>query len=126
MTQAKKLLMVFDFDHTIVNANTDGVVQHIPGVDPVPQKLKDRIDDIGWTKFMQEVFNWNHEHDVTKEDYFQTLDKIEFTPGFLQLLKTLKQDHGADLMILSDSNSVFIDRILSRNHLEDVLSLIHI
>lgn len=111
--------MVFDFDHTIVDDNTDGVVQHIPGVDPVPQELKDKVSEIGWTKFMQEVFNRNFEQKVTKEQYFQTLDKIEFTPGFFDLLKALKDEHKSDLIIISDSNSEFIDHILSRNQLQD-------
>ena len=119
MMTSKSLLMVFDFDHTIVNGNTDGVVQVIHGTKPVPKELKDKVKKIGWTKFMQEVFNLNHEQNVTKEQYYKTLDQMEFTPGYLKLLKTLQEEHHADLIIISDSNTVFIDYILRQNQLED-------
>ena len=52
-------LVVFDFDHTIVDGNTDVVVQSVPGFPKVSkedkEKWKEEDKKLEWNKLMQRV-----------------------------------------------------------------------
>ena len=119
MPSPKKFLMVFDFDHTVVNDNTDVVVQSLEGFPPLSDEVISSCRTDGWTKYMQRVFTFYSEHGAKKEDYFKVLDAIHFVPGILELLKRLREPElDAEVIIISDSNSEFIGRILKQNGLE--------
>lgn len=107
---AKRLLVAFDFDDTLIDANSDIVVQKLsPG--PIPPEIKAQRSDTMWTKFMGAVFGHLHYHGVTPSQILHCMEQIPFTPGMLELLSRLT-DARADVIIISDSNSVFIEHIL--------------
>ena len=131
--KTKPFLMVLDFDHTIMDENTDMVVQSAGGVGPMPEEVKAVAREQGWTAFMQviikfdktrsewlilmvfqSVFEHLHANKVSSEAILATMDAIPFVPGMRACLEEFKA-LGGDLIIISDSNQVFIDRILSKN-----------
>ena len=61
-------LLVFDFDHTITDLNTDVEVQKLaPGGEiPASSEIRGLYSDQGWTEFMGAVFKHLHENSVTK------------------------------------------------------------
>ena len=61
-------LLVFDFDHTITNLNTDVEVQKLaPGGEiPASSEMRGLYTDKGWTEYMGAVFKLLHEKNVSK------------------------------------------------------------
>ena len=61
-------LLVFDFDHTITDLNTDVEVQKLaPGGEiPASSEMRGLYSDKGWTEFMGAVFSLLHENGVSK------------------------------------------------------------
>lgn len=53
-------LVVFDFDHTLLDCNTDVEIQKLSPGGKLPDALKGRMNEIEWTDFMQEVFDHLH------------------------------------------------------------------
>ena len=108
---AKRLLVAFDFDDTIIDANSDIVVQSLsPG--PIPPEVKALRSDTMWTKFMGAVFVHLHSHGMTPAQILQCMEGIPFAPGMHELLSSLAASPRADVIVISDSNAVFIEHIL--------------
>ena len=61
-------LLVFDFDHTITDLNTDVEVQKLaPGGEiPSSSEMRGLYTDQGWTQFMGAVFKLLRENGTTK------------------------------------------------------------
>ena len=113
------LLVVFDFDHTILDDNSDTHVNKLfPSDDERLQAEKIASDFRCWTDRMQEIFRQLHTHRVQPEDYRQNMQDIPLTPGFAQLITYLHSLPNTDLIVASDSNLVFIDTILKHHHLD--------
>lgn len=113
-----KNLAVFDFDHTIVNDNTDTAVASL-----VDKTLRDSVRYLyardGWTAYMQEIFHLLRANGVNKKKITETVCSIPSVQGFPGLIKTLKDELNYDIIIVSDSNSYFIDSWLRANGLID-------
>lgn len=107
----KKILMAFDFDHTIINDNCDITINVLFPGGKVPSELKNSDPKIGWTARMQSIFKHLHANNVTKEQLLDSLSGILFSPGMKQFLLKLPADK-VDLIIISDANSEFIKKIL--------------
>ena len=114
----KKCLVAFDFDCTVVDENTDAVVQSIAGF----PALDFEFDGGGWTAFMQKVFQFHHANGVTEEEFCRSLDSISFAPGMLDLINKLSSLDYVEMIIVSDANSFFIDHILEKNGLKGTFS----
>ena len=114
----KKCLVAFDFDCTVVDENTDAVVQSIAGF----PALDFEFDGGGWTAFMQKVFQFHHANGVTEKEFCRSLDSISFAPGMLDLINKLSSLDYVEMIIVSDANSFFIDHILEKNGLKGTFS----
>jgi hypothetical protein len=66
-------LFAFDFDHTIVDANSDMVIQKVFHSGPIPERVRIVAKHQGWTTFMQEVFRFHYANHVTKTMFCDTL-----------------------------------------------------
>ena len=77
----KKFLIAFDFDYTIIDANSDVEIQkmHISG--PIPERLKVVAKEQGWTMYMQEVFRYHYTNDVTEADFDRVIHYLPFVSG---------------------------------------------
>ena len=66
----KHVLAVFDFDHTLINLNTDGEVQKLSPGGRLPEERFGTLQEtLNWQEFMQQVFNHLHENLVCRAQY---------------------------------------------------------
>ena len=109
----KRTLFVFDFDHTLVDDNTDTFI-----LDLCPQlKLKKKMDSLrkqhsSWTKFMDHCFSLLHKEGCTRADIERHMRGLRLHEDALEAARLVHEDDSADAIILSDSNTVFIRLIL--------------
>uniref|UniRef100_A0A336N4H3 CSON006288 protein n=1 Tax=Culicoides sonorensis TaxID=179676 RepID=A0A336N4H3_CULSO len=103
-----KYLAVFDYDHTIVDANTDLVARGLIDQNLIPDRVKNLYKSSGWIDYMQEIFKLLYANNVSKVQIEQAIRDIPETPGMIKCFQEL-QKNQFELVIISDSNSVFID-----------------
>jgi pyridoxal phosphate phosphatase PHOSPHO2 len=115
----KPLLVAFDFDHTIVNDNTDLIVQKLISSDKITDDVKRLHHEDGWTVYMQKIFCLLYKSGVTPLQIQDAIIHIPATPGMDELLQFLYRQN-VEVIIVSDANSVFIRDWLSN------CSLMHI
>lgn len=112
-------LVAFDFDHTIVDANSDIHVNKLFPSDNDRLIAEQNCSQFNcWTDRMQEIFHQLHKHNIKENDYKQNMEEIPLTNGFSHLIQYLHSLPNSHLIIVSDSNLVFINTILKFNHLD--------
>lgn len=108
-------LFAFDFDHTIIELNSDTVVaSKIPG--GIPENIR-KIHK--WTEYMQGVFATLHKFGYTKDFYRTVIEGLDPVAGMIDLIRELKTNFNCEIIIISDSNSYFINTWLVHNNLEN-------
>ncbi|XP_064113282.1 probable phosphatase phospho2 isoform X1 [Macrobrachium nipponense] len=106
-----KVLLAFDFDHTLIDNNSDTYIYKLAPGHKIPADLKNLYRKDGWTHYMGEVFKYLHSNGMRKEDILNCLKEIKLTDGMRELLIGVPKDL-TEFIIISDSNVVFIDHIL--------------
>lgn len=115
----KPLLISFDFDHTIANKNTDQVAREM-----VSGEIPDSLNKVsGWTAYMRNIFKLLHNDGIKQEDIKNKITGILATPGYEKLLTNL-HSHNCEIIIISDSNSIFIDDWLNHKQLDHLIAKI--
>ncbi|KAH8238463.1 hypothetical protein KR032_007287 [Drosophila birchii] len=117
--QQRRRLAAFDFDHTIVSQNTDTVVRDLLPTEVTSARAHELVENDCWTEYMGEVFRLLHEQQVPEARIRDTIRGIPEVPGFVRLIKHLAKRMQFDLIIISDSNSVFIEEWLRAHNLAD-------
>lgn len=112
-----KKLAVLDFDHTVINGNTDTIVADLLD-ETVVGSVTNLYKRDGWTLYMQAIFKLLHAHNIQQEQITETINNIQAVPGFPNLIKELNSKLNFDVIIISDSNSYFIDSWLDANGLK--------
>ncbi|XP_012775499.1 pyridoxal phosphate phosphatase PHOSPHO2 [Maylandia zebra] len=108
-----KILMVFDFDHTVVDANSDTwVVRCLPDK-TLPGSVENSYRKGYWTEYMGRVLNYIGEQKVSPDRVRSVMETIPFTAGMTELLTFIAENKSAiDCIVISDSNTLFIEWIL--------------
>lgn len=119
-----RFLIAFDFDRTIVEDNTDSVVQVIKDSGPIPSELNVIADEEGWTAFMQAVFKHLHSKGIQESEIKEKIQSMKFVQGMKECIQGLN-DMGGDVIIISDSNTVFIDYLLVQNEVTDCFKAVY-
>ncbi len=119
-----RFLIAFDFDRTIVEDNTDSVVQVIKDSGPIPPDLNAIAEEKGWTAFMQAVFKHLHSKGIKECDIREKIQSMEFVDGMKECIQQLNR-MGGDVIIISDSNTVFIEYLLSQNEVKDCIKAVY-
>lgn len=121
-SRAVKTLFVFDFDHTLIDDNSDtnvmSLCSELTGLTTRNLSSK-RLEYGGWTKFMDHVFSLIHEQGHTKEDITKHMKEVRLYDQALDAVHALHKCEAADSIILSDSNTIFIDIILDECGVKD-------
>lgn len=114
-----KTLMVFDFDHTVVDDNSDTwVIRCLPG-QTLPDSVKNTYRKGRWTEFMGRVMSYIGDQEVSPETVRSVMETIPFTAGMIDLLKFIAEHKNTiDCIVISDSNTMFIDWILNASGLQ--------
>lgn len=113
-------MVVFDFDHTLVDGNTDTWITKL--CEDVKKLQSNKY--LCWTDRMANVFRALHVKKFTKVDFEQCLQSIPFTEGMKELLSFIASQN-IDCIIVSDSNSYFIEYLLEFANLLDFVKEIH-
>lgn len=109
----KKVLVVFDFDHTLVDNNSDMWVIQCTPEQSLPAWLENSYQRGCWTEYMGRVFTYIGEQSIGPDTVRELMQTIPFTDGMIDLLKFIYQNKSQiDCVIVSDSNTLFIDWIL--------------
>lgn len=110
--ESNKILVAFDFDHTIIDDNSDLYVRKLAPQGKIPQHIRELYSNNGWTEYMASIFEFLFQNGTTPEQILSCMTEIDFTEGMPQLLKFLGENEHFDIIIISDSNSVFISHIM--------------
>lgn len=108
MSTTPKYLAVFDYDHTVVDDNTDLVARALINPGLIPDTVRELHKSSGWIEYMQEIFKLLHKHAITRQEILDGIRTIKETPGMTECFKKLSENQF-EIIIISDSNSVFID-----------------
>ncbi|XP_022919252.1 probable phosphatase phospho2 isoform X2 [Onthophagus taurus] len=115
---SQKNLAIFDFDHTIIDLNSDIVIRDLIPTDDIPNNVKEQYKSDGWTAYMQGIFKLLHARKVGESVMKEIIEGILPLNGMDGLLMCLKRDYNTDSIIVSDSNSYFINTWLKKYKLE--------
>ncbi|XP_054163370.1 probable phosphatase phospho2 [Oppia nitens] len=132
-------LVVFDFDETIVDCNSDTFINELaPDGGHIPDELyAEFLLNNRWTEYMAKVLGYLHSRGVRELDLRQCLKRMPFLVGMKDLITKLSATSAAagpavavpvvnenneqrnyELIIISDANSVFIGHYLEFNQLD--------
>eukprot|EP01062_Namystynia_karyoxenos_P053215 TRINITY_DN43002_c0_g1_i1.p1 TRINITY_DN43002_c0_g1~~TRINITY_DN43002_c0_g1_i1.p1 ORF type:complete len:268 (+),score=86.23 TRINITY_DN43002_c0_g1_i1:79-804(+) len=117
------LLCVFDFDHTVVDDNTDTWV--FQQLDPeVNREMESLAHKRQWTELMDHCLGRLAERGHTVADIDAVQRRIPFPEESVQTLRALRSAPSADIRVwvVSDSNTRYIDQIL-RHRAADCMPL---
>lgn len=116
------MLAVFDFDHTIVNNNSDIVARDIINPTNLIPSRKKYSDN--WTQYMQQVFYTLKSINISAQQVIHDVSSMDPNEGMPNLLRSLHKNN-IDIIVISDSNSLFINNWFKHNELFDVISCLY-
>ncbi|XP_043272960.1 pyridoxal phosphate phosphatase PHOSPHO2-like [Venturia canescens] len=116
----KPLLVAFDFDHTVVNGNTDTVIRNLLKDEEALTNLEKTYHNECWTVYMRQIFECLHKSGVTKKDIENAISTIQPVDGFPSLMEKL-HSQNVEIIIISDSNTFFIKHWLEHQKLNQTV-----
>lgn len=117
----RSVLVAFDFDHTISNDNTDVVVRKLLPSEKLTDSVKKLHRTKGWISYMAKIFELLHSCSIGSKQIEKAIINIPPVPGVETLLKEL-HTQGCEVIIISDSNTLFIGQWLRHRKLEHVIA----
>lgn len=118
------ILGAFDFDYTIIKENSDFVVRDLLPSDVIKQRLETFYNAQGWTAYMAETFQILFEEGFNEEKIKETITSISAVPDFVSLFRRLREIN-CEIVIISDSNTYFIDEWLKSHKIRDTVHTIY-
>ncbi|KAJ7963153.1 Inorganic pyrophosphatase [Quillaja saponaria] len=115
------IVVVFDFDKTIIDCDSDNWLVDELGATDLFNHL---LHTMPWNSLMDRMMNELHSQGKTIEDIIEVLKRIPIHP---RVVPAIKAAHalGCDLRILSDANLFFIETILKHLGLREYFSQIN-
>jgi 2,3-diketo-5-methylthio-1-phosphopentane phosphatase len=120
-SEEKKILIMFDMDHTILSENSDSVILKLLS-DEVKRELelKQEVSD-NWANFMQEVYLKMKEENIKIEQIKEIVENIKLNTGFIELFEFIKHhEKYFEPIIISGANTLFLKWVLDKNNLNDL------
>lgn len=134
-----KKIAIFDFDYTIINANSNNYLNKIvieletnelpknnhhrtPSIAQLNRfkyssEIENLHDNQDFTVRNREVYKYMHmKHKISREKMEKSLKEVVVSSPMKKLFKLLF-DNGFELLIISDSNTFLIETILRHNDL---------
>ena len=117
---SKKHLIALDFDHSVIEDNSDVYVQQLSPGGKIPAEIEQLYRTDGWTDYMAAIFKHLHSSGVKVNDIHELMQSMLLVDGMSDLFHFCK-DNNYDIIIISDSNSLFIDLILRQYELSGLV-----
>ncbi|OAY53132.1 inorganic pyrophosphatase 1 [Manihot esculenta] len=115
------IVVVFDFDKTIIDVDSDNWVLDELGFTDLFNQL---LPTMPWNSLMDRMMKELHSQGITIEHIVEVLKRIPIHP---RIVPAIKSAHalGCELRIVSDANMFFIETILNHLGLRDCFSEIN-
>ncbi|XP_060112376.1 phosphoethanolamine/phosphocholine phosphatase [Heteronotia binoei] len=109
-TQSPKYLLIFDFDETIINENSDdSVLRALPGKQ-LPESIRQTYREGFYNEYMQRVLKYMGDQGVKMADFKAVYENIPLTPGMRDLFQSLSQHQDRfETILISDANMFGIE-----------------
>ncbi|PVG01207.1 hypothetical protein CPB86DRAFT_699888 [Serendipita vermifera] len=119
--QPKNILIVFDFDWSFVDQDTDRWVFEVNSLG-LRRKMENLESTVQWTDVVAMMLRDGHSKGMTREDIENALKILPVHPAMIRAVNHLKksEDPVVTFFCLSNSNEVFIDTILKDKKLDDL------
>ncbi|XVF86789.1 hypothetical protein PTKIN_Ptkin18bG0070800 [Pterospermum kingtungense] len=118
---ADNIVVIFDFDKTIIDCDSDNwVVDELGATDLFNQLLP----TLPWNSLMDRMMSELYSQGTKMEDIVAVLKRTPIHPRIIQAIKSA-HSLGCDLKIVSDANVFFIDTILEHHGLRECFSEIN-
>ncbi|XP_043256021.1 pyridoxal phosphate phosphatase PHOSPHO2-like [Colletes gigas] len=115
------VLVAFDFDHTITNDNTDVVARKLLPQEKLTDSVKELCRSSGWIAYMAKIFELLHSNCIDIKQIERAIVNIPPVPGIEKLLREL-HSNGCEIIIISDSNTLFISDWLKSKKLDHIIT----
>nr|CAN67288.1 hypothetical protein VITISV_021601 [Vitis vinifera] len=112
------VVVVFDFDKTIIDCDSDNWVVDELGLTPLFTQL---LPTMPWNSLMDRMFMELHSQGKTMEEIAECLKRAPLHPRIISAIKSAHAS-GCDLRIVSDANAFFIETVLKHHGLMDCFS----
>ncbi|KAE9616191.1 hypothetical protein Lal_00017465 [Lupinus albus] len=112
------IVVVFDFDKTIIDCDSDNWVIDELGFTDL---FNDLLPTMPWNSLMDRMMLELHSQGITIEDIENVLQRIPIHPRIIPALQAV-HDLGCDLRIVSDANLFFIETILKHLGIREYFS----
>ncbi|KAL6974692.1 3'(2'),5'-bisphosphate nucleotidase [Sarracenia purpurea var. burkii] len=112
-------VVVFDFDHTIIEDNSDTWVVAEMGLTDLFNQLRRKLP---WTSLMDRMMAELHSQGKTIEEISVCLRRIHMNPRIIAAIRKAHSRPKCELKIISDANQFFIETILKHYGLFDCFS----
>ncbi|KAM4715221.1 putative phosphatase phospho1 [Anableps anableps] len=114
--QDTRFLVLFDFDETIINENSDDSAVYLLPSQQLPTWLINSYREGHYHEFSAKIMAYLADQGVTKESIQSGVEKIPPNPGVLDLFRYLeKHQQEFELVVVSDANTYFIETWLKYN-----------
>ncbi len=108
-------LFAFDFDDTLIDAHSDKFVQRKLHVEPLAEQMKLYFEE-GQETFAADMVYFMYPNTKRRTEYDAALSCIPMIENMSRCIKELKE-LGAEIIVISDGNTYFIERVLEHNNL---------
>jgi len=119
MSPVNSQLVVFDFDWSMADQDTDRWIFEVLASD-LRRKMKNLKDEIQWTDLVAQSLREAHERNISRDQIENALRIMPFHPAMVRAVKNLKAAGKTTFLCLSNSNSIFISTILEDKKLTDL------
>ena len=121
---APPLLLVWDFDWSLINENSDTYVLKLDASGALRSAIEQRLDDgAEWTPLMDWLLGELHALGVRPAALTEALGEIPVLAGALDAVECASS-LGVEQRILSDANSVYISEILAARGISDYFTAV--
>jgi 2,3-diketo-5-methylthio-1-phosphopentane phosphatase len=133
MVDPDETFVALDFDHTIIDGNSDWVVQELG---EIPQELRTAAPSEGFTQFMDNVFvHLRKNHGVSRQMLIDKVLTVPLAPGMDGLMKFLARPvttrsnrdgttmSAVEVFIVSDANTEFVRAALEKYQIDRLIPM---
>ena len=119
------MIVIWDFDWSFVNENTDTWVIKSLSCGPAKATLRDEGNTLQWTALMDLCLSKLSEEGVDEASVARCLGTLPYFPEMVEAAKLSRRSDDIKMHIVSDANEYYIETILAQLGIRDCFESIH-